>query len=392
MKRFILAALLIQPAALGCHIQSQRSSANGITPESLPFRPPIHLPVGAAPNAVIMADVNKDGNRDLLVINGGSNNLSVYLGDGKGGFSQANGSPFPAGTSPNDIAVGDFDGDGNPDVAIANHGVKTVTVLLGNGKGQFSFAPGSPFNVPSNPHPHGIAVADFNGDKKLDLAVDSWGENKVLVMFGKGDGTFQTPGVKFEVGKHPYERLRAADLNEDGNPDIITSDWDGSSVSVLFGDGKGHFSRKDTAVPESPFGIAIGDFNGDHHLDIAIAHYSGQGTDPSKNGLSVLYGDGKGNFTLAKGSPFPVGHYPPTIAAGDLNGDSIIDLALPNYQEDKITVYLGGRNGIALAGYSPIRVGHGPECVAIGDLNGDNKADLVVADQGDNDILVFLSK
>ena len=145
-------------------------------------------------------------------------------------------------------------------------------------------------------------------------------------------------------------------------------------------------------MPEAPFGIAIGDFNGDHHLDIAIAHYSGQGADPSKNGLSVLYGDGRGNFTLAKGSPFPVGNYPPTAGAADLNGDGINDLVLPSYQEDKITVYLGGRNGITLAGYSPIRVGRHPQCVAIGDLNGHGKGDLVVADQGDNDILVFLSK
>jgi hypothetical protein len=77
--------------------------------------------------------------------------------------------------------------------------VKSVSVLLGNGKGQFSFAPGSPFSVENRPHPHGVAVADFNGDKKPDIAVDSWGENKVLVLFAKGDGTFQNPGVKFDV-------------------------------------------------------------------------------------------------------------------------------------------------------------------------------------------------
>ena len=96
-------------------------------------------------------------------------------------------------------------------------------------------------------------------------------------MFGNGDGTFQTPGVKLDVGKHPYERLRSADVNEDGNADIITSNFDDSSVSVLLGDGKGNFSRKDFSVPPDPFGIATGDFNGDHHLDIAIVHYSGQG-------------------------------------------------------------------------------------------------------------------
>jgi hypothetical protein len=173
MKKFILAALVLELSALSCHIQSQRSSyATGIAPESLPFRPPIHLLVGTLPVSVTIADVNKDGNNDILVANGGSSNLSVYLGDGKGGFSQASGSPFPTGPNPSDIAVGDFNGDGNPDLAIANHAVKLVTVLLGNSKGQFSFAPGSPFSVPSNPHPHGIAVADFNGDKKLDLAVE----------------------------------------------------------------------------------------------------------------------------------------------------------------------------------------------------------------------------
>lgn len=393
MKKFILAALVLELATLGCHLESQRSSyATGIDPDSPPFRAPIHLSVGTHPVSVMIADVNKDGNNDIIVANGGSGNVSVYLGDGKGRFSQANGSPFPTGPNPSDIAVGDFNGDGNLDVAIANHGVKLVTVLLGNGKGQFSFAPGSPFSVPSNPHPHGIAAADFNGDKKLDLAVDSWGENKVLVLFGNGDGTFQTPGLKFDVGDAPYQRLRTADLNEDGNPDIVTSNWKGSSVSVLFGDGKGNFSRKDITVPESPFGIAIGDFNGDHHLDIAIAHYSGQGTDPSKNALSVLFGDGKGNFTLAKGSPFPVGHYPPTLAAGDLNGDGIIDLALPSYQEDTITVYLGGRNGITQSSYSSIRVGHRPHGVAIADLDNDGKGDLVVAEEEDNDVVVLLSK
>src|SRR5712691_10028429 len=249
MKEFILAALVLQLPAVGCHLQSQRTTY--ASPDSAPFRA-MHLPVGTHPSMLSIADVNRDGNADILVANGGSGNLSIYLGDGKGGFSQASGSPFPAGQNPADITTGDFNGDGNLDVAIANHGVKLVTVLLGNGKGQFSFAPGSPFSVESNPHPHGIAVADFNGDNKLDLAVDSWGENKVLVMFGSGDGTFLTPGVKFGVGKMPYQRLRTADLNQDGNADIITSNFEENSVSVLLGNGKGQFSRKDFPVPADP--------------------------------------------------------------------------------------------------------------------------------------------
>src|SRR5207244_5071031 len=148
------------------------------------------------------------------------------------------------------------------------------------------------------------------------IGIDSWADNKILVMFSNGDRTFQTPGVKFDVGRMPYQRLRAADLNEDGNVDIVTSNFESSSVSVLFSDGHGNFTRKDFSVPPDPFGIAIADVNGDKHLDIAIGHYSGQGTDPSKNALSVLYGDGKENLTLAKSSPFSTGHYPGTRAVG----------------------------------------------------------------------------
>src|SRR5438309_1242395 len=389
MKEFILAALVLQLSAVGCHLQSQRTTYAG--PDSSPFRA-MHLPAGTHPSMLSIADVNRDGNADILVANGGSGDVSVYLGDGTGGFSQPNGSPYSAGQNPTDIATGDFNGDGNLDIAIANHGVKLVTVLLGNGKGQFQSAPGSQFSVESNPHPHGIAVADFNGDKKLDIAIDSWAENKVLVMFGKGDGAFQTPGVKFDVGKMPYQRLRTADVNEDGNVDIVTSNFEGSSVSILLADGHGNFTRKDFPAPPDPFGIAIADLNGDHHLDIAIAHYSGHGTDPSKNGLSVLFGDGRGNFSLAKGSPFSTGHYPGTLATGDLNGDGIADIVVPNYEDGTLTIYLCGRNGITPAAYSPIRVGHAPHGIAIADLNQDGKGDIVAAEEEDNDVLVLLSK
>src|SRR2546422_5363198 len=256
MKAFIPAVLILQLSAVGCHLQSQRTTY--ASPDSAPFRA-MHLPVGTHPSMLSIADSNRDGNVDILVATGGSANVSVYLGDGKGGFSQASGSPFSAGQNPTDIAIGDFNGDGNLDVAIANHGVKLVTVLLGNGKGQFSFAPGSPFNVESNPHPHGIAVADFNGDQKLDIAIDDWAENKVLVMFGKGDGSFQAPGTKLDVGKMPYQRLRTGDVNEDGHPDIVTSNFESASISVLSGDGRGNFTRKDFPVPPNPFGIAIAD-------------------------------------------------------------------------------------------------------------------------------------
>jgi len=381
--------------ALKCLVVVALAGGAGARTTALSFRPPVHLPAGTQPLSVMLADVNRDGNLDILVANQASSNLSVWLGEGKGNFRQAKGSPFPAGPSPNDLALGDFNGDGHIDAAIANHGVKLVTVLLGDGGGGFSFAPGSPFAVRSDPHPHGIAAADFNGDGKLDLAVDSWAENKVLVLFGNGDGTFQTPGVKFGTGERPYQRLRSADLNQDGHPDIVTSNFKENSVSVLLGDGKGNFALaggKNIPVPQCPCGVAIGDFNGDGHPDIAICHYSGQAMDRTKNGISVLFGDGKGGFTLVKGSPFAAGHYPPTLCAGDLNGDGVADIAVPNLLDNTVTIYLGGKTGIRQAENSPIAVGHAPRAVAIGDLDGDGRADLVITEGDDNDILILFGK
>ena len=384
----MLALICLTALLYGC-----RGQINGSSPKAadIPFRL-IRLPVGTHPTMPAIADVNKDGNLDLIIANGGSGNVSVYLGDGKGGFTQAGGSPFTAGQTPGDLAVADFNGDGNPDIAVAHHGVKLVSILLGNGKGQFMLAAGSPFNVESNPHPHGIAVADFNGDHKPDIAIDSWAENKVLVLFGNGNGTMQTPGTKFDVGRWPYQRLRSADLNADGNADVITSNLTDNSITVLLGDGRGNFTRKDFPVPPKPFGIAIADVNGDQHPDIVIVHYSGQGNDPSKNAMSVMLGDGKGDFTLEKGSPFKTGHYPGTVAAGDLNGDGCADIVIPNYDDGTLTVYVCSKEGISLAPYSPIKVGHTPHGVAIADLNHDGRGDIVVTEEEDNDVLLLLPK
>jgi hypothetical protein len=384
MSRLIPALLVVQLLTVACH-------TNGARVDSSPFRA-IRLSAGMHPMMPAIADVNNDNSLDILIANNRGGNVTVYLGDGKGAFAQPSDSPVAAGQEPNDLTTSDFNGDGKLDIALANHGAKFVTVLLGNGKGQFGFAPGSPFKVESQPHPHGIAVADFNGDQKPDIATDSWAENKVLLLFGKGDGTFQTPGTKIDVGQMPYQRLRTADLNADRNADLVTSNFEGASVSVLFGDANGNFARKDFPVPPDPFGVTIADVNGDGHMDIALAHYSGQGNDKSKNALSVLLGEGRGSFSLAKGSPYSTGHYPGAIATGDLNGDGIADIVLPNHQEGTLTIYLGGRNGLAPADYSPLRVGDTPQGVALADLNYDGKGDIVIARDDGNDILILLSK
>ncbi len=354
---------------------------------------PRHFRVGGAPSSVAIADFNRDGKPDLAVANNGSGDVTVLLGDGKGGFGPAAGSPFPAGKNPNDIAVGDFDGNGTLDLAFPNHDTHGVTVLLGDGKGGFRPAAGSPFPVGSRPHPHGIATGDFNGDRRLDLAVESWGDNAIEVLFGNGKGGFASPGRRFAVGRMPYQRLRSADVNRDGKPDLLTTNFEGGSVSVLLGDGKGGFTNAPGSpfpAGRSPFCQAIADVNGDGKLDVVIGGFSGHPEDPSADGVSVLLGDGAGGFRLLAGSPFEAGRTPVSVAVGDLNGDGVPEIAAANMAGDTATILSRGPNGRYLK--TATIPASGAEAVAIGDLNHDGRGDLVIAALKSNEVLVVLGR
>jgi hypothetical protein len=293
------------------------------------------------------------------------------------------------------VAAGEISGDGKVDLVVANHGTKYVTVLLGDGRGGFAPAPNSPFTVKSDPHPHGVALADFNGDKKLDIVVDDWQNNNVTVLFSDGKDGFLSPGVSFAVGKMPYHKVRAADVNGDGKPDIITTNFRGNNATVLLGDRHGSFTQaagSPFATTDSPFYLAISDMNGDGKPDLVIANYSGQGTDSSDDGVNVLLGDGRGGFRLMSGSPFPTtGRASGALAIGDINGDRIPDVAVANGVSNNVTVLLGSGSGTLSPG-STLAVGREPFAIAVGDLNGDGKADIVTANSGDNDLTVLLSK
>jgi len=297
------------------------------------------------------------------------------------------------GKGPNSVVIADFNRDGKPDIAVTNTADNTVTILLGDGHGGFTPAPGSPVAVLSYPHTHGVAAGDFNGDSKLDLITESWGDDKVTVIFGDGHGRFASPGVQFHVGHHPYERLRVADVNGDGHPDIITTNWGGDNITVLLGDGKGGFTEAPGSpfpAGKTPFGAAIADLNGDGKLDLAVVNYSGHADQPANDGVTILLGDGHGAFKIMAGSPFPTGHAPIRLAVGDVNGDGIPDVVTVNLASNDITVLLGGKGTFTRAATIP--VGDHPYGVAVGDLNGDGKADIVVANGRDNNVSVLLSK
>jgi hypothetical protein len=351
------------------------------------------IKTGRGAGSVEVADLNKDSFPDIAVANAEDSTIAIFLNDGKGNFTAAAGSPFYANSFPNDIAIADCNKDGNPDLCIANTEVSALTVLAGNGKGQFQQVRNSPFTVHSKPHTHGIAVADFNGDGNPDLATDSWAENRIVVIFGDGKGAFSDERF-YTVGKHPYQRLRTADVNKDGYADIVTTNLDGNNASVLLGQGDGTF-REANGSPfpcgDAPFGVAIGDINGDGNPDLAIANSPTiTAENKGSDGLWILLGNGTGAFTTLKGSPFKTGKSPSRLAIGDVNGDGVNDIVVTNYNDKSITIFYMGKNGVITS--KTIAVGSRPDGIAIQDMNRDGKNDILVSCYDENTVMLLFNK
>jgi hypothetical protein len=282
--------------------------------------------VGANPQSVAISDLNGDGKRDLATANAASSDVSVLLGNGSGGFSDAPGSPFAVGNAPSSVAIGDVNGDGKPDLATVKSccGLGDVTVLLGNGTGGFSAAAGSPFAV--GDYPYSVAIGDLNGDGSPDLATANAGSGDVTVLLGNGSGGFSdAAGSPFAAGTDPVA-VAIGDLNGDGKPDLATANVNSNDVSVLLGNGSGGFSAaagSPFAAGDHPYSVAIGDLNGDGKADLATAN-------GNSNDVTVLLGNGSGGFSAAAGSPFAVGSAPVSVAISDLNADGKPDLASAN--------------------------------------------------------------
>ena len=339
--------------------------------------------VGTQPLSVAVGDFNGDGKPDLALANSVDNNVTVLLGNGSGGFTTP-GATFAVGLDPWSVAVGDFNGDGKPDLAVANAGSNDVTVLLGNGSGGFTVASGSPFAV--GYYPLSVAVGDFNGDGKPDLAVVNRVSDNVTVLLGDGSGGFTavSSGALFP-GFYPLS-VAVGDFNGDGKPDLAVAQFEGDTVTVLLGNGSGGFTLASgsTFAGANFTSVAVGDFNGDGKPDLAVANWDDY--------VTVLLGNGSGGFTAASGSPFAAGSRSSSVAVGDFNGDGKPDLAVANRGSDNVTVLLGdGSGGFTAASGSPFAAGSGSFSVAVGDFNGDGRPDLAVADLDSNSVTVLLN-
>jgi len=331
------------------------------------------------PYAVGAGDFNGDGKIDLAFPNVNSDDVSILLGNGNGTFGAATNFPLTAGSGPQYVAVGDFNGDGKLDLAIAENTSGQMSILLGNGNGTFQAA----VDYPAGTNPRDIVARDLNGDGKLDLIVTNSGTNTISVYIGNGDGTFK-PQVTYTVG-NSARAVVVGDFNKDGKLDLAVTNTNDNTVSILLGNGDGTFQNQVTyATGNAPWFLCIGDFNGDGNLDLAIANNA-------DNTVSILLGNGNGTFQAQQ-------TYPPaanltgahSIETYDFNGDGILDLVVANNGSNNISILLGNGNG---SFQNPINftVGNGPKGMYLGDLSADGRADIAVANVGAGNVSVLLN-
>jgi FG-GAP-like repeat len=348
------------------------------------------FPSGPNSTFVTVGDFNGDGKLDLAVASAGSSvasgqspeggGVSILLGNGDGSFKTA--VSYPAGISPYSIAVGDFNGDGKLDLAVLS---QSISILIGNGDGTFQDA----LPVLEDVGGTSLVVGDFDHDGKLDLAVtgvyNSIGDGGLAVLLGRGDGRFQPDVFYSTTGDYP-ELAIAGDFNGDNILDLAVASGlgtaSGGRVSVLLGIGHGTFQEA-SSFSVSSAGIALGDFNRDGRPDLVAVGTTSQGGAQGVGNVTVLSGKGDGTFQTRVS--YGVGQVPTSVAVGDLNGDGWLDLAVAS-SDGGIFMLLG--NGDSTFRSVALDPGTGPPSnppsIALGDFNGDGKLDLVVADNSSN--------
>lgn len=338
------------------------------------FQNPVNYSTGTYAYGLAVQDVNGDGNRDLVVTDQESGYLTVLLGNGDGTFGprtnlpSAPANPYPLGAVSS--AIVDFNGDGVPDLAVAegnlDYNTGGVLVLLGAGKGKFR----TPVFTDSQ-GAFEIVTADFNGDGRLDVAIaNGYG---AAVALGRGDGKFSAPVQVLNTLATRARGLVAGDFNNDGYQDLVVVGngfVQSNPIYVFLGKGDGTFQppKQFWSSSSIPMAVASADFNHDGKLDLVVT--------VNPNGIAVMLGNGDGTFQ----SPvtYPTDQLPNGLAVADVNGDGILDILATG---DLLDVFLGKGDG-TFAQRIDYSAGNFPGTVTTGDFNGDGILDMAVAAEG----------
>ena len=354
------------------------------------FVPPTYDTGGLGARTIAIEDFNRDNKPDLAITNHcfdsncTTGSVGILLGNGDGTY-QPPVSYNSGGYFTQSVTVGDFNGDGKPDLALANQcsdlgcSNGSVTILLGNGDGSFraavSYGAGGDATF--------TAAGDLNGDGKLDLAVANYEINNVGILLGRGDGTFQ-PVVTYASGGDSASSVALADLNGDGRLDLAVTNYVSGNVAVLVGNGNGTFQPAVSYPTEGALAsmVVVSDFNHDTRPDLAVADVCNDLNNCVNGVVAVLLGNGDRTLRTA------VNYFSPSqnsysLTVADFNRDGDPDLAVSN-ESAGATLMLGAGDGTFQVANSFESEGSFSFFAAAGDINGDGNADLVVS----NDCLI----
>ncbi len=328
------------------------------------FSGPLRSPVGLGPVALVAGDFSGDGRLDVASVNPTTNDVTVALGAGNASWRIVQ--QLTVGQSPVALVQADFNRDGRLDLATANQGSDDVSILLGLGTGALK----SEESVSVGNQPVAIVAGDFNADSLVDLATANGLSNNVTILLGRGDGTFQRT-LSLAATDLP-QSLVAGDFDRDGRVDLATANYRSQDVALFFGRGNGTFAAPlRIALGTSPAFLLASDLDGDGDLDLATAN-------PLSHDVSVLLARGDGTFASAV--RFAAGEGPLAVTSADFNGDGRLDLGTANSLSDDVTLLLGrgdGTFGEPLARPT----GDYPAALIGADFNDDARADLVLATQ-----------
>lgn len=348
----------------------------------------------ALPELLAPGDFDGDGNLDLAVNVTGFDNVAIFKGDGHGGLTLTG--QISSDTLTKAIDVADIDGDRRLDLVGATAWGYDVLVHLGDGSGGF----GTRDQVyDGDGEPTRLISRDFNNDRRPDIAVNAPDAGHLLIYLNNGKGGFSVPAI--ELTDLPRgSGLASGDCNGDGNLDLITcstsSHTTGAATAILLlGDGTGKFTKGwEMSVNPFPTSVQAADLNHDGRVDFVVA--GAQPGNQTGNYFQAFLGDGAGHFALAQTTPLGKGNLKGEISLGDFNEDGNIDLAYPvtgiqdpDNSSHTVLIYFGDGTGKFTAG--PILdVGNEPHSVITRDFNRDGHLDLVVSNRTDGTVSLFL--
>jgi hypothetical protein len=340
------------------------------------FLPDSVYPVGDYPYSICAADLDGDGDIDLMTANQESDNVSVLLNNGSGTFAPQ--STYEVGNEPSSMTAADVDGDGNIDLVVTNRSSHDVSVLRGSGDG--TFHPDATFSVDS--YPASVTAADLNGDGWIDLATANYAYyfGSVSVLINSGNGTF-LPHEDYISGYDPSSVV-AADLDNDGSLDLAVANSSSHTASVLLNYRDGTFAPPVSyMVGYWPTSVIAADVDADGSNDLAVSNLDSYC-------ISILRNNGDGAFIAD--STYATGDASSVVAA-DLDADGGLDLTATNLVSSSLSALLNEGNGI-FAPQTTYEVGAGPRSVAAADLDGDGDIDLATASSWSDSVSVLLNQ